>query len=215
EHATGDAERLIDDVERLLDDPALVSPPVVLLGVSWGAKLATAVAVRRPVAGLAWVNPGLFSRFTPSAPARLAVRLLPGSLEVPIPLNDPALFTDDPARRAMIAADPHARRTADMTLLRATAELDRRLAARSDRLDTPLLVQLAGQDQIVDNRRTRDRAETLAADVTVREYADARHTLEFSAAADDAAADLVAWLGRLRADARGPDGRGSRDDRPQ
>lgn len=192
---SGDATRLLDDLALIASSERIAGRPLVPLGISWGAKPATAFAIGRRADGLILVTPGLFSRFAPSPLARLAIGTLPKKKTFPIPLSDPALFTDDPAFRAMIAADPHARRRVDVATLRAAAELDRIAAERAGSLSCPVLIRFAGRDAIVDNRRTRDWAATLGtSDLTVQESPRARHTVEFEPDRDAITDRVIAWL---------------------
>ncbi len=100
---TPSARRLIRDlVEWLLavrrENPGL---PTALAGISWGGKLAVVVASRHPelVDGIALICPGLHPRVGVSGKERLAIAwaLFTNRRKTfPIPLSDPALFTDNP-----------------------------------------------------------------------------------------------------------------------
>src|SRR5690606_11137268 len=99
--------------------------PIILAGVSWAGKLLAAmfhgsgirknsaaasdgaelselsrVQLRRSIDGVALLYPAIFTHFDPHmlqrGAIRTAVALGLGRRTVPIPLNDPALFTDDP-----------------------------------------------------------------------------------------------------------------------
>lgn len=176
--------------------------PIVLLAVSWGAKLATAAALAEPAlfAGLALLAPGLFPRIRPTRwqqqLLQLAVWL--GDLHrlVPVPLDDPRLFTADPAWQQFIANDPLAVHRVTTGFLAATAELDRLVAKRLTQLNIPHLVMLAGDDQIVDNAATRAAFSTIGdrSQQTWIEYPPATHTLEFDAVWPLAESALIDWL---------------------
>ena len=201
--APGDVDRWttwIDDVAAYLEQ--LPRPrQVALCGISWGGKLATAVARRHPglVQGLGLICPGLFSPYEPGALKRLALAARrPARLQsrwVSIPLARPELFSDTPQRRDFIARDP-------LTLRRVTwrfAREDRRLTQYARQaapyLHMPTLLMLAGRDRIVDNRRTRDFfARTAARCRTLIEYPNAAHTLEFEPDPEPYLADLTRWV---------------------
>ncbi len=189
--ARGDApaaERWLDDLDELADwaGREWQVQRFAVVGVSWGGKLAVAWALRRPerVARLLLIAPGLF----PAVDVGLRVRLRIGAAllthperEFPIPLNDPALFTDDPAGRAFIAADPLKLTRATARFLYESARLDRalrRAAPRSLQTDTTLV--LAGRDRIIRNARTTTwLRQVVVQPITVHDFPAAAHTLEF------------------------------------
>lgn len=69
-----------------------------------------------------------------------------------------------------------------------------RLREEADRLDRPLLVQLAGSDRVVDTRAAAGFARDLGGPVQVRTYPDAYHDLYHDPVGPDAVADAVAWI---------------------
>jgi len=175
--------------------------PVVLLGVSWGGKLATVAAAARPdlIDGLALLYPGLRARVRATWWQRmqlaLAERLGIRRKRVPIPLDDPALFTGDPEWRELIRTDPLALRDVTVAFLLSNRELDRRLDSCPARVTCPTLLMLAGRDRIIDNQATREFVERFAtSEKTTREYPNAQHTLEFEPDRERIFADLIEWL---------------------
>ncbi len=82
------------------------------MGISWGAKLVVAVAAQYPELcdGLCLVGPGIYA-YQQTGPAGQAflwlLRTLGlGKLKVAIPLQDPRLFTENPAWLDYLATDP-------------------------------------------------------------------------------------------------------------
>jgi len=113
----------------------------------------------------------------------------------PIPLSDPALFTANPEAQAFIAADPHGLRQGTAGLLAASFLIDRRVQRVPRRVKQPALLMLAGQDRIVDNRRTLAYFQKLATtDRQVIEYPEGHHTLEFDPDPTRYARDLIGWI---------------------
>ena len=167
---------------------------------SVGGKLAVVAAGEHPslVDALALICPGMKPRVGVSFSERLriAVAYFTDRRETfPIPLADPALFTDSPEGRAFIAGDPLGLRSATAGLLAASSFLDRRVRAIPPRVRQPALLMLAGADRIVDNASTLAYFHTLAsADRTLLEYPGAQHTLEFEPDPSRYAADLIGWL---------------------
>jgi acylglycerol lipase len=115
----------------------------------------------------------------------------------PIPLSDPALFTDNPEGQAFIAGDPYSLRQGTAGLLAASFFIDRLVARAPARVRQSALLMLAGKDRIVDNARTLAYFQRLASTQReVIEYPEGHHTLEFDPEPSRYALDLVAWLDR-------------------
>lgn len=177
-----------------------------VVGVSWGGKLAALWAARHPrrVTHLLLIAPGLFPRVDIGWRARLRVAWsLCGqpSRPFPIPLNDPALFTDNPAGRQFIVDDPLKLTHATARFLWSSSRLDRwlgRLPPGVLAAETTLL--LAERDRIIRNAPTVAWLTVRCArQPTVVTLPAAAHTLEFEA--DPTAQDrlLDEWAQRLTA----------------
>jgi acylglycerol lipase len=182
------AARWLEDLDELAEwaGRAWHVQRVAVVGVSWGGKLAVAWALRRPrrVARLLLIAPGLFPALDVGLLARLcigAALVVHPQREFLIPLDDPALFTDDPAGRAFIASDPLKLSRATARFLYGSARLDRLLrhaAPRSLQAETTLV--LAGQDRIIRNTPTSAWLRQVTAQaLTVHDFPAAAHTLEF------------------------------------
>jgi alpha-beta hydrolase superfamily lysophospholipase len=196
----GDApsfRRLLDDIATIL---RRVEPPRFLIGISWGGKLAVALQRRNPglCDGLILVTPGLASRVSLAWTDRIRVllrRCFSPRSHFDIPLNDPELFTSNIEYQRWICDDPLALRTATARLLFESARLDVYNSFAARHVLVPTLVLLAECDRIVDNasvRRIVNRFST--ADMTIREYCGASHTLEFERGGPPFQDDLVGWL---------------------
>ena len=203
----GDApsfRRLLDDVGEYVQHERRSRPwlPTVLVGISWGGKLAVGLTYRRPglVQGLVLVAPGLKPLIAPPLGQRLRIllasRLRPTRL-FPIPLNDPELFTADPTARAFIAADRLGLREATARFLFQSVALDVYLRRAVRRVTVPTLLLLAGTDRVIDNGRTRKLVGRFPGrDVRVIDYPGAGHTLEFEPPGHPWTGDVLTWLGR-------------------
>jgi alpha-beta hydrolase superfamily lysophospholipase len=158
----------------------------VWVGISWGAKLAYLVAREHPgeVAGLALVVPGLCSRvdLQPWEQLRVLAALgVGGRVQLPIPLQDPALFSREPRWQAYVASDPLALHTATARFLLGSRLLDlqlrrRRVVPRG----VAVLLVLSGDDRIVDPAATlRFLRAGVGGSLQVLELEETRHTPEF------------------------------------
>lgn len=199
-------DRLVGDVVQMLGDVcwerdnASPEAPVILLGVSWGGKLAAVTAARRPdlVDGLALLYPGLKTQIRPRWDQRVLLRLGQalgaGRKRVPIPLDDPALFTGEPRWQEFIRNDPLALREATVSFLKSSSDLDAELERIPEALCQPTLVMLAGRDRIIDNPATRRYLARLRTpELVLREYPEAQHTLEFEPRRETIFTDLIRW----------------------
>lgn len=204
------SQRLVNDAISLLTwlrrerDARAHRLPIILLAVSWGGRLAAAVARQRPdlVDGLALLYPGISSRIRPrplqTAQLRLARLLGVRYRRAPIPLDDPELFTSDPAAQEFIRTDPLTLHQATAGFFLADQELTRIAQSSGPFLRIPTLMMLAGRDRICDVESSRAYFKTIAAlDKTLIEFPDATHTLEFDPCFEDFLAALISWLGHF------------------
>jgi alpha-beta hydrolase superfamily lysophospholipase len=201
------ADRLIHDVTQMLEDvcwerdKTAPAAPVILLGVSWGGKLAAVTAARRPelLDGLALLYPGLRTRVRPRWYQRWLLRLamaLGGDRKlVQLPLDDPALFTGETQWQEFIHDDPLALHKTTVSFLQCSVALDAEVNRIPQSIKLPTLVMLAGRDQIIDNPGTRRYFKNWGTSkLEVREYPEAQHTLEFEPNRETIFADLISWL---------------------
>ncbi|MFM7038120.1 MAG: alpha/beta hydrolase [Planctomycetaceae bacterium] len=175
--------------------------PLHLLGLSWGAKIAAATAALFPneCTSLTLLYPGLFPKLRPnwkqSQQLRLARIFEICRPYVPIPLDDPALFTNDSNAQNFIAADPLALHTVSSSLINAGSDLDTIILEKLRLFHRPTLLMLAGHDQIVDNLATKTwLSEQHLPQLTVIEWPAARHTLEFEPNRAEIFDQLIDWL---------------------
>lgn len=206
------ADRLVNDVVQALSvarvshaesgcAASALPAPVLLLGLSWGGRLAAAVAARKPslVDGLLLLYPAIVARFHPSWRQRQLLRLARlfdvADRLAPIPLDDPVLFTSDPCRQAFIRDDPVALHQATSGFFVSSADLEIEAQRSAPRLTMPLLLMLAGKDRIIDSPSVRKWVRgSPSNDITIAEFPDAAHTLEFEACRDEFIDQLIAWL---------------------
>lgn len=201
----GDVDRhqtWIDDVTAYLEQIG-DSLPRVLLGISWGGKLAAAVARQHPglLRGLVLVTPGLYSPFEPNGLQRLVLRLrVPARIEqrrLEIPLQRGTLFADCPHWREYVDTDPLALREVTYRFAQADNRLTRYARRGAACIHTPTLMLLSGRDRVISNAKCRAYLGRIGAEhKTLIEYANAVHTLEFEPDTERYFADLADWIGR-------------------
>lgn len=188
---------LIDDLVEVIER---ASRPCVLMGISWGGKLAAALEARAAgmIDGLILIAPGFAERVGYSLSQQLdilASRLTRPARRFRLPLNDPELFTGNPTSQQFIRDDPLALREATARLLVESRRLDVYLRRAMRRVRGPVLLVLAGRDRIIDNERTRRIMKRFSnASVDIREYPDAHHTMEFEPGGPPFVDDVADWI---------------------
>lgn len=196
------AQRWLDDLDELAAwaQAELGVSRLGVVGVSWGGKTAVAWALRRPelVGRVLLIAPGLFPRVDVGLAGRLRIGvslLTRPQREVPIPLDDPALFTDNPVARAFIADDSLKLTQATARFFYESSRLDRKLVrAARGALQAETTLILAGRDQIIRNAATVRWLKHLAArSPQIHTFPEAAHTLEFEADVGPFEHVLVQW----------------------
>jgi len=190
----------IRDVTDYVESASTDQRPAILAGISWGGKLALAAAKDRPhlLGGLALICPGLYSKFSGGLFQRLALgvaRRTPArNWRVRIPLQQPRLFTDDPAWQTHIQHDELVLRKITVRAAWSNLELSHHVEGAERSLEIPTLLMLAGADRIIDNAATRRFFDRIAhRSKRLVEYDQAAHTFEFSAARERYVADFIGW----------------------
>ena len=178
--------------------------PRILLGISWGGILATALVRRHPemLAGLGLICPGLFSFKAANRLQRVALRAAAAlglnAVKVQVPLQDPALFTNSVEGQRYVAEDPLALRKITVQFAKQNLALLRYAVESPEEIEVPVLLMLASDDPVTDNVRTRAFVARVGhRDRTVIEYAGASHTLEFEDDPSQYFSDLTAWCTRI------------------
>jgi alpha-beta hydrolase superfamily lysophospholipase len=201
EEARGDLpsfRRALDDIAEFLRTMP-TDKPRLLGAISWGGKLGVALQYRHPglIDRLALLCPGFFPIIRPSFLTRMRIgrcTLTSPRRKFPIPLNDPALFTESERWREFLRTDPLALHAATARMLFQSNSLDLYLRRAWKWNHMPTLLMLAGRDRIIDNAKTRHFVEKFPGPKQVIEYRDAHHTLEFEPDGHPFVGDLLEWM---------------------
>jgi alpha-beta hydrolase superfamily lysophospholipase len=201
----GDIDRWqtwVDDIVAYLEQ-LRGDVPLVLLGISWGGKIAPVVARSRPdlLAAMGLICPGIYARQQPGLGKRAGLRasrtLGVNERQVTIPLEDPALFTDSCRWQQYIRHDPLTLRQITMRFAREDLAMTLHARKSASWIYTPTLMMLSGRDRIVDNAKTVNYFRRIASrDKTLLDYPTAAHTFEFETEPEPILADLADWLRR-------------------
>jgi alpha-beta hydrolase superfamily lysophospholipase len=202
--ARGDAPgagQLVDDVLAIVDAEHASSRPLVLLGWCWGAALAVAAAhqLRDKVAGLVAVTPGLFpTAALEQAIVSQAARIdgaAPDEAVVQSPIRE-EMFTAGPALEGFIRRDEHRVQRMTPRMLQVSRKLAAAAVARLGRLQPPVLLVLADDDDATDNAPTRRAFDRLGADRLEVVELQAKHGVQFDAP-EDLCRHLSAFVQRV------------------
>jgi alpha-beta hydrolase superfamily lysophospholipase len=195
---TPNYHRLVSDVREFIAAKCASRP--LLIGVSWGGKLACAVERLAPqtTSGLLLLTPGICPQVRPPLRTRLAIawsRLFRPSRSFAIPLDDPQLFTANPQRQRYIQEDALSLREATARFLVESVRLDFLMRRTPPTLRVPILLMLAGKDRIIDNAKTQDWLQRCATtEKQIITYAEAHHTLEFESNPQPVFEDMLTWM---------------------
>jgi alpha-beta hydrolase superfamily lysophospholipase len=193
----------LDDFEDYMNglNPTL---PTVVLGISWGGKLAALLASRpsRHIVGSGLICPGIYAYQQVAMAKQWFIRAASkaglGTLRVPIPLADPALFTNSSFYQTYIRDDPFTLRRVTIRFAAADLELNRMVRSCAHQIQIPMFLMLAGQERIVDNQRTLEFWNNVTSPIKeLVEYPQAAHTLEFEADPSQYLNDLANCVRRL------------------
>lgn len=199
---TPSLERWLEDIDELADwmTAEFGVRRYGIVGVSWGAKLAVAWTLRRPdhVEKLLLVAPGIFPAVGIGSFGRIRVGLslvTRPQRELPIPLSDPRLFTQDAAGQAFIDRDPLKLTHATARFFYQSRLLDRRLVRiPPGSLRAAVTLVLVGRDRIIRNDLTQQWLRRISASPpTVRSFPRASHTIEFEQDRDEYERLLMDW----------------------
>jgi acylglycerol lipase len=175
------ARVLLEDVRRFRHQ--LGDLKLHLLGLSWGGKLAAVVALDQPGAfrSLILITPGLRSRIDLSflTKTNVLLSLLAGGrsrFKLPI---EPEMFTHTPRFLDFIRTDPWRLQKVTARFLLTSRALDWMIARRIGHLRLPILLFLAGQDPIIDNRGVLDLLSALKNRVRLQVFDEAIHAIQF------------------------------------
>ncbi len=195
-------QQLIDDGlacgRRLLELTGLKQ--FHLIGISWGGKLACALATAEPglVRSLSLVSPGLFPRVDVSGAEKFRIGLsMVGNRRryFDIPLNDPHLFTSQPQWIEFLRSDELTLRQVTASFFLASRRMDCVVRDLPKLSPLPLHLVVADEDDIIDSGKTVEFVRELHWPGTrVTHYTDCRHTLEFEPVREDYFSDLVNGL---------------------
>ncbi|MGI9508428.1 MAG: alpha/beta fold hydrolase [Geminicoccaceae bacterium] len=204
---TDSKELLFADIDAFVQPLKAHYQRIVLVGLSWGGKLATAYELEQPgnAAGLVLITPGI--RALVDAPVSTKLQILLASFfspmsQFPTPI-EPEMFTTTPRYLDYIQDDPLRLTEASASFFMVSRELDGYVEKNIADNRAPVLLFLAGKDRIIDNPGVVDVLERGGQDsLEIVEYSDQTHSIQFDAPAR-MVDDMIGWLDSHIITARG------------
>lgn len=190
---------LSDDIKIFLDLIKKEHPDsrIFLMGLCLGGKIAVDFFNyhKDSLDGLILISPSLKSRLKFSIPQILSILFMPNSM-LKVPIED-SMFTANEKYLKYIANDSLRLRYIPARHLLEIANMGRRLKEASDNIKVPVLLMLAGIDNVIDTRLCRRWYDGLPSnDKTLKVYKDFHHILTFEERADEVMEDIANWVNK-------------------
>jgi len=157
---------------------------IYLLGICWGALLAVNYALRKRISadGLILLSPAIYRRVDLSPVVKIAAKI--SSFFYPkahfkIPIND-RMFTDNKRYIDFIKNDKMRLRSLTCRFFNQIIRMETDFEAIKNKLLLPVVVLLAGHDEIVDNERVKKWfSGILSRDKAMRVFDGSYHVMPF------------------------------------
>ena len=194
---TESVDELFADIDAFVSPLADRYDRIVLVGLSWGGKLALAYSLSRPDAAddLVLITPGIRALVDVSLIEKLGIfttAFLAPRTRFATPI-EPEMFTTTPEYLAYIEADPLRLSDATARFFMTSRALDNYVERSVKQNQVPVLLYLAGNDRIIDNDGVVEVLRKSPAPVEIVEYADQTHSIQFDAPAR-MVGDMLRWL---------------------
>ncbi|MBU4376712.1 MAG: lysophospholipase [Candidatus Omnitrophica bacterium] len=176
----------LDDIEDAVSFVKKENPAkrVYIMGICWGAFLAVNYSINRHSNpdGLILLSPAIYRKVDFKAGPKIAARAC--SLVYPkayfkIPIKD-RMFTDNSRYLDFIRSDKMRLGSLTCRFFKEILRMENDFAFKSNELFLPVLVLLAGHDEIVDNRKIHNWFDSLPAeDKTIKTFTNFHHVMPF------------------------------------
>ena len=200
----GDIENyntFFDDIEDAVNFVKSQHPgeQVYLMGICWGGLLAVNyVSDRRPaVNGLILLSPAIYRKidfsFCKTQVAKICQKINP-AMRFNIPIKD-EMFTDNLKYKEFIGNDSMRLRTLTVRFFSQIVKMEKDFSEKNHKIDLPVLVLLAGHDDIVDNEKVKEWFSRITStDKDLREFPDFYHVMPFENEKSSLANYISDWI---------------------
>jgi acylglycerol lipase len=189
-YLSSDLKIFIDLVKK--DHPA---SEIFLIGLCLGGKIAVDFFsyYKDCLDGLILISPSLKAKLKFSMSDKLSVLFRPNSI-LKVPIKD-EMFTSNEKRLKYIKNDSLRLRNIPAQHLLEIVKMDRRLKKASGNIRLPVLLMLAGIDEIIDTAAVKRWYEKLpSTDKTLKFYKNYYHLLTFEEDDSEVMEDIAAWI---------------------
>lgn len=196
----GDYNIFLDDIEDALKfvREQHISKRVFLMGICWGGILAVnyIVKMRTPPDGIILLSPAIYRKIDLSPCAKTIAKIcffLYSKIRFKIPIRD-GMFTPNERYRDFIKEDKMRLRSLTCRFFNEILKMERQLSGINHRITLPVVVLLAGHDEIVDNGRIEEWFKKLeSGDKTIKVFADMHHVMPFEENTDPLINFITDW----------------------
>lgn len=190
---------LASDLKIFLDLVSKEHPgsKIFLIGLCLGGKIAVDFFYyhQNCLDGLILISPSLKNRLKFSLYDKLSILFRPHSM-LKVPIKD-TMFTSNEEHLRYIGSDSLRLRHIPAQHLLEIAKMGRHLKAASGNIKLPVLLMLAGIDEIIDTRSCKSWCEKLPSkDKMIKFYKDYHHILTFEPKAVEVMEDIAVWINK-------------------
>lgn len=170
-----------------------------LVSICFGAKPATACAIQNPgkYDSLIYMSPGLSTRVSPTIAekALIAIDKLPGMyFNIRTPIKDDEMFTSSGKALYYLYKDKLRTYSPRASDYYQSMMLDAYISKNLDKLTTPSLALLAGNDRVVNNKSAEKQLHKFAQKPKIIEYPESDHVIFFGKSKNEMTADIINFL---------------------
>lgn len=190
------------DIKSFIEQQEFEQPPIII-GLSWGGKLAIQFDILHPdqASALVLITPGLVSKVDAPWYQKLGIGvsyLFSPTTQFSLPI-EPDMFTTTPFYLDYIKTDPLSNKTASAAFLINSVRMDSQIADNIGQVSAPILLFLAGQDRIIDNQAVEALlAKTQSIDFKTVNYPEQTHSIQFDKS-KQMVKDITTWVQQLEA----------------
>lgn len=196
-----DYNLFLDDIEDALKfiREQNVGKALYLMGICWGALLAVNYAAKGKASpdGLVLLSPAIYRKvnFNPciKAVAKICFSINP-EIHFKIPIKD-GMFTPNPAYLDFIKKDALRLRSLTVRFFNEILRMEKELSSVNHKITLPVLILLAGHDEITDNKKVEEWSGRLeSGDKTIKVFDDFHHVMPFEEDIIPLTDFIVTWI---------------------
>jgi alpha-beta hydrolase superfamily lysophospholipase len=201
----GEFQDWIDDVNDLAAIVRKENPDakIHLVSICFGAKLATACAIHQPgkYDSIIYMSPGLAVKVAPTPAEKMRIVIDKFSekfFNIRTPIKHDEMFTSQGKALYYLYNDKLRTYSPRASDFYQAMMIDEYISKNLDKQTTPSLALLAGNDQVVDNKKTITVINKFAQKPKIIQYPDSDHVIFFGEDKKEMTADIMNYLYGLK-----------------